>query len=439
MNLPKESDLAMLCRIVFCLVVVCWLAETARCQTPVSLTAEQWREDLRFVARSISQSHKNAYHQIDKATLDTAFGELESRIDEMEPYEIVLETMRIVALVGDGHTQFRAWGSGLLRLYPIEIELFSDGIFVVGASVEHAELIGAKVERVGSGDAESVMNAVFPFVPGDNEWTRRGWFPRSFVMAELLHRLDFVADMNAAKWEFVSASGERIVKTMEPISMSDYNAGVKRPEMIDAELPLYRRESNRNYWIKHFPDEACVYMRFNAVGNEEGKHLAAFSRELIAFIDQTRSDFLVIDIRDNGGGNGDLLTPLIRRIADHARINREGHLYVITNRIAFSAAMMFVTRVERNTNVIFAGEPAGGKPNHYGDALDYKLPNSGSVLRLSSLYHEESAPADTRPFQEVQIEVSVAAADYFANRDPVLDAVLEAIREVRSGAGATSP
>jgi hypothetical protein len=51
------------------------------------------------------------------------------------------------------------------------------------------------------------------------------------------------------------------------------------------------------------------------------------------------------------------------------------------------------------------------------------LPWSGLNVSISNRYHE-SIPGDTREWNEPEIPVELASRDYFANRDPVLDAVL---------------
>lgn len=403
---------------------------SANSQPEAPLSPEQWREDIRFVAETIPTAHKNAYHSVSKETLDGELSRLESQVDSLESYEIALELMRIVAMIGDGHTQMRAWDSGMLRQYPIAVYQFADGIHVTAAQAPFEHLEGARLVRIGTGDAEAVWDAVGRYVPGDNEWSRKAWTRLFIPIAELLHVLGFVEDMDAAEWTFETRAGQRVVETFAPIAMDDYFAfvnGVKAPE----DCALYRRDSDRNYWLKHFPERDTVYMRFSSVQNAEDKHLAGFSRDLIDFIDDNQAQFLIIDVRENGGGNGNLVRPLIRRIEEHPVINREGHLYMITDRVTFSAAMMFVTRMERATEVIFAGEPAGGKPNHYGDVGEHTLPNSKMMMRLSPLYHEESDPGDERPYQPVDISVPLRAEDFFANRDPVLDKVFEAIDALR--------
>jgi len=54
------------------------------------------------------------------------------------------------------------------------------------------------------------------------------------------------------------------------------------------------------------------------------------------------------------------------------------------------------------------------------------LPNSGWLLTISTRYHQ-TEDQDRRTWIAPKIPVELSSADYFANRDPVLDAVLEVI------------
>src|SRR6185436_19714420 len=169
----------------------------------------------------------------------------------------------------------------------------------------------------------------------------------------------------------------------------------------------------------------AVYVKFNSVLNDpDGPHLARFSEEMIALVESKKAKKLIIDVRDNGGGNGDMLKPFIRRVAENERVNQPGRLFVITGRATFSAALMFTVRMERQTHAIFVGEPGGGKPNSYSERTNFSLPNSGMRGSISSRYHEEGEPGDTREYVPVYVSVPPTAADYFGKHDSVLEAVL---------------
>ena len=134
---------------------------------------------------------------------------------------------------------------------------------------------------------------------------------------------------------------------------------------------------------------------------------------------------VVIDLRHNSGGDNTTLAPLELALRDPA-IDRPGKLFAIIGRVTFSAAANFATDLEGATSVTFAGEDMGGSPNLFGDTRPVTLPDSGQVLRMAARYWERSTPDDTRITIEPEIRAELTADDYFAGRDPVLEAIVAA-------------
>jgi hypothetical protein len=92
-------------------------------------------------------------------------------------------------------------------------------------------------------------------------------------------------------------------------------------------------------------------------------------------------------MRWNAGGNfAKGRGYLIYKIMFMPKLNRAGHLFVITDRGTFSAAMTNVTDFRRETEAILVGEPTGARPNNFMENYLVTLPNSG--LRLSCAMHK---------------------------------------------------
>ncbi|HKQ53744.1 MAG TPA: hypothetical protein VJT74_15315 [Pyrinomonadaceae bacterium] len=63
------------------------------------------------------------------------------------------------------------------------------------------------------------------------------------------------------------------------------------------------------------------------------------------------------------------------------------------------------------------------------DAIFFNLPYSGLLVILSNVVWNLSGPYDTRRWIAPDVPVALSSADYFADRDPALDAVRELIRK----------
>ena len=142
------------------------------------------------------------------------------------------------------------------------------------------------------------------------------------------------------------------------------------------------------------------------------------------FVDANPVDKLVIDLRNNGGGNNTLNTPIIINLI-RSKVNKRGHLFVITGRQTFSAAQNFVNQIEKWTEAIFVGEPTADHVNMYGDNRPFTLANSGLEVRASTLWWQDLDPRDERKWTAPEIAVDLSFDDYRSGRDPALQAVID--------------
>jgi hypothetical protein len=86
--------------------------------------------------------------------------------------------------------------------------------------------------------------------------------------------------------------------------------------------------------------------------------------------------------------------------------------------------MNFATRLERETDALFVGEPTGGSPNHFGDPKIAPGPVSKIPYLISTLRWQDSTPFDARPWILPDLPAPPTFADYVAGRDLALERAL---------------
>jgi hypothetical protein len=109
-----------------------------------------------------------------------------------------------------------------------------------------------------------------------------------------------------------------------------------------------------------------------------------------------------------------------------------GRLFVVTSGKTFSAAAGFVAELLEYMEPILVGEPPGAGLNSSGDAGSIKLPYSRVVVSVSTRYTQTAPAGDTSGIIPVNIPAPMRGADYFALRDPALDAILSSPRPTRT-------
>src|SRR5438132_767122 len=186
--------------------------------------------------------------------------------------------------------------------------------------------------------------------------------------------------------------------------------------------PLYLQHPDQAFWHQYLPEARTVYCSFRGYDS-----LSTRAADLLALVERTRPDKLVIDMRQNGGGDYTLgLRYLVEPISRLSHLNRRGHLFVAIGTNTFSAGMANAAQFRTRTAAVLVGQMIGEKPNSFQEAREMRLPNSHLRVRYSTQYYHfvVQGPNAVRPDHAI----APTWADYRGGRDSVLEWIL------RSGA-----
>ncbi len=399
--------------------------------------AERWREDLRYMAEQMPLRHANLFHTMTRQQFDTAVRKLDERIPQLARHQIIVEMARIAALVGDGHTNVAPTRDPKIgfRQLPVKLYLFKDGLFVRAAERSHSELVGARVVKIGTANADEAVARAGEIIGHDNQMDIKFFAPHLLVMPEVLHALGLSDDPESAHMT-VEQSGKRrevILRAAGPADLIPPDtdttwmpkAGwVDMRDSATAPAPIWLRDPANKFWFEHLKDSRALYVQINQVGDKEAETLADFSKRLLAFVEANAVEKLILDLRLNRGGNGSLLRPLEIGLIK-SKLDARGRLFTLMGRSTWSASQFLLNYLEKYTNTIFVGEPSGSKGNIYGDSRRITLPNSQVTVRVSVYYWQDWDPWETRLWTAPDVTAEMTSEDYRANRDPALRAALD--------------
>lgn len=400
-----------------------------------------WQADLTFAQARIPALHFDAYNTISAGAFQAEAERMQAALALRSEEEAIVAAMRWVASIGDGHTYF---APKTFRVYPIQVYRFADGDYITNALPAMQHLVGQRLVAVEGVPLDSVYQRIRPLVAADSESQRLSWLPLYLTLHEVL-RGTGLTSQEMARFTVADAEGEQtdvvltpldgatyldtlsiIPSAIAPYVSRDFSIFLNFAEALppQPEGPLHLRRPEEPYWAQYLPEARTLYVAYNFVRNGV-EPLAAFSARLAERLDTLAIDKVVVDVRHNIGGNNSLNGPFVRALAEHPRLQAPGTLYAILGRRTFSAATDFVASLENRTPVVFAGEPTGGSPNHYGNPTTLTLPETGHQVRVSRFFWEHSVPTDRRVSTEPHLAVALTSRDYFEGRDPVLQAVLQ--------------
>jgi hypothetical protein len=369
--------------------------------------------------------HPDGWHGMARSDWIAAADAVASRAGELSDDERLVEVVRLAAMPSwngrDGHTGIFPFSpeDGTL-LYPLRWWEFSDGLVITAARPPYEDLVGSRVEAIAGMPIEDVLALVEPLAPRDNPSNLRAFGPLYLRVSNLLAGLGVIDAAGPTAFTLVDREGvssDVEIEPTVPVIDDDWDSGL--PHRLAATDAPWLRDQDTTLWWTFLADSGTLFAQFNHVRGDATRVLSEL-RERAKDDDVQR---VVIDIRHNSGGDNTTLSPLELALRDPT-MDRPGRLFAIIGRVTFSAAANFATDLEQATSVTFAGEPMGGSPNLYGDTRPVDLPATGQTLYMATRYWERATPDDQRITIEPDLPVDLSSDDYFAGRDPVLDAIL---------------
>ncbi|MDX6401114.1 MAG: hypothetical protein QOF27_1720, partial [Gaiellaceae bacterium] len=384
-------------------------------------------DDVHLAAQHLREDHPNLFHDLAPARFDTAVADLAARAGSLDEDKLLVGLMRLAALPGvrEGHTgifPLNPANQRVLHAYPIRMYTFSDGTYVVGQA-GGSDLLRAKVVAVNGKPLEDVIAAVEPLVPHDNDSTLSLRVTTFLNTPEVLHGLGLVPGVGPTTFTF-ERDGRRFDSELSPLIVADYGRGIGDlvhpliPQGIIGKAPASVTRRNERLWTAKLDGGRIFYLGYNET---LGSTWAA-SRRLLQAARSKRLRAVIVDLRNNGGGDNHTYVDLraaLQRVAKTKRV------VVLISRTTFSAAQNFATELEGIARPVFVGEPSGGSPNLYGDTVNTLLPVSGVQLRVAGRYWQKSKADDSRVAIDPEVPVALSSVDGFAGRDAVLAAGMD--------------
>jgi hypothetical protein len=385
-----------------------------------------WRADIDSLLAGREAIHPNPWQGIARADWVAAADAVKARIPQLTDDQALVELVRLAAMPSwkgrDGHTGIFPFipGSGTHE-YPVRWWQFSDGLVITAARAPYEDLVGSRVTAIGGHPIDEVLRLVEPLAPRDNPSNLLAYGPLYLRVSELLAGLGVIDYAGPTAFSIVGRDGAKRDVTIQPITAEDdvgWNS--ESPHRLPPTDATWLKNQAKPLWWTYLADTRTLFVQYNAV--ESG--IDPIADEILARAKQDDVARVIVDLRHNGGGDNTTFAHLEDVLRDPA-INQPGRLVLLIGRVTFSAAANFATDLEQTSAATFAGEAMGGSPNEYGDARRVDLPYGGQAAYIASRYWEFSTSDDRRITIEPEIGATLSSDDYFAGRDPVLQAVFD--------------
>lgn len=395
-----------------------------------SLTLKQvdWTADIDFLATELPQKHYDFFTVKDKKEFLFGLDKIKSSSPKLTDIEVAIKLQQLIAGFGDSHT---AVNYGQLidknKMLPLHLYWFSDGLYILHTTQENMEILGHQIVSVNGVPLKTITDSLGTMTTKDNQAIIKNSIPKLLPLVQVLECFGFVKEQEI-KFELKDLNGIKKTHILKFAEMTRQNRKTYKPDSLAL---CYRNE--RTFFVDYYQAKDNVYyLQYNRCwskelelqnGNtqnaEKMPSFKEFEERVFQTLANNRVDKLVFDMRFNGGGNSIQGTQFVEKLAKFLENNSKIKLYVVVGRNTFSSAILNAMDFKRLTNAVFVGEETSGKPNHFGEVKNFKLPSSGIRVDYSTKYFKRTDEKATTISPDIKLEPSFS--DFARGIDPVYE------------------
>jgi hypothetical protein len=381
----------------------------------------KWIEDIEQFKSELPKRHKNLFFKQNKNKFHSQIEDLKQNLENYDNYTIIVSMAQIVASIRDAHTTLIIPAASFL---PLEFYWFEEGIYIIATSNKNKNLLNCKVTHIDGIPIDDIIQGFEGIISHENNSFFKAYFPKYLPVVEVLYGLEIIDEFTQVKLRVEGLNGESFEETIDNYQNNEFQR-----EIINVDddskyfIPLYRKNSDKNFWSYFIKSHNTLYFKYNKCKDMEDISVKTFCINLMEFINNRDVKKLVIDLRNNLGGDSTLLEPFIMELSKCEKLNKKDGIFVILGRDTFSSALLNAYVLKNETMAVFIGEATGGKPNCYGEVRYFTLKNSRIGIRYSTKYYKLIEDDEQQSFfPEINFEITFK--DYLANKDACLEYIL---------------
>jgi len=334
-----------------------------------------WRVDIDYLVAEVKRSNPEG------ATITPAFEEearkLKVAVSRMSDEEIVVGMSRMLSSLERGHTEL--WlvlpmtRKGLdYRSLPVRLYMFPDGLFVREASAGFEDLVGAEVLNIGGVEASAALERAMAVTPGESPAEKLLAAPAFLVSGDVLKGLGLTTRDGGADLTLRLKDGSVTTRTLEVADDPNIVENVVRLGAPPENAPILWSRPGEAHWSEKMPALKALYVQVNQMDSDSDETLPEFGLSVRKQLADQSIKRVIVDLRNNGGGNSFTYVELLRTLVQASADGRD--VYVLIGRRVYSAAANFCADLERLVRPVFIGEATGGIRQSMGRRKHFSAP-----------------------------------------------------------------
>ena len=342
-----------------------------------------WTQDLDVYKNNLERNHIDLYHTIGKSEFEKELQEIESTLPEKSDLEVIIDLMRLTRKIGDGHTAVSLRGIET-HLFPIEIFKVDGQWRVIKTTDEYKSLLGKTLTKIDGKPISLIakeVSEVAQYV--ENEQSKVYRTGRYLVISEILFGLQLTKHKLQAEFSFLDDGTQESSLLLKAVDSKNYYKNTTF-QTFKASTPEIQKPANSKHdflWFSPIQNTNGIYIKFESYPSFDG--MEKFGESVLEYVNENQIKQVVIDLRNNGGGDFFVGTFLAYYLNLGDSIDFTSGIYVLTDKVTFSAGTSNASQFRQILNAKIVGEPTGSNPTGYQDMGQFTLPSSGLVVTYS--------------------------------------------------------
>lgn len=336
-----------------------------------TLSKQAIQQDIKELQKKLEEIHPNPYKYISKRDFTTLLNRNTRNIDSIK--DLGLAIMTTLPKLRDGHTYLKLSDEVLgTETIMFRIKYLYDGYYLTKASPILSNYLGSKLIAINDYNIAELEERFKIFIPQENETSTRYYLPSKIIEPVILEFLNIKQDKEIIIT--LERSGKQISKK---IKSEDY----KNKKMLSIwdqldNIPQTLKIKD-SYWYTELEDIEAFYFQYNVCKERKDLQIS----KIIEKIKDSKLKNIIIDLRNNKGGDSDVLKPLVMFLKT---VNDQYKVFVITGSDTYSSGIINLLELSNIPNTISLGAIPHGNPTHYGEIKSFILPNSKLEVITSS-------------------------------------------------------
>lgn len=341
----------------------------------------------------------------------------------MDDLGFYYELQRLAALLHDAHTKVESdpiYSTIKEHYLPFNIEQINNKWYLTSCyKEEDKQYLSYELIEVNEISITDILKKAEPYISYENKIRLEDMFTQIINHSDFLKHIEIIHDINDVTLTILNHEGEKIKIKTESYSWKDiqkaqYNSVYQAPET----------KRNKDKFYEFFSlNKNALLIRYNKAREDTQYLLSQFNLELKKEIKGNQYSKIIVDLRDNKGGNYTLFPPTIQMIKK-LKEKQNFEVYGLISKNTFSSGVIHAAQLQHEVNAVLVGSPTGGNVYTYGDTTDIELSNSDLTIMYSTGYLE-GVPGYQQDALYPDLEVEHTIKDYMAGVDKEIETILD--------------